>query len=691
MSGRSHRLFTLLVPALAATFVAGCQNDLSTGPRVATLVVVSGMGQQNVVGATVSQALIVRAQDQAGRPIEGLTVVWAVQVGGGTVTPSQSLTDEEGRASAIFRLGSLVGTQRVSATITGITPVTFTANATAAPPSQVSPTAGNGQTGAVGSPLGQALQVKVTDAFGNAKSGVTVTFAVTSGGGSLSAPTAITDANGVGSVQWTLGPVAGTQTVSATVTGVPPISFQAIGTAGVAKALSLLAGNAQTTAPGTPFPDSLVARVVDQFGNGVGGVTVTWTAGARSGSVSPTSTVSDNNGRVAVSWTLGATGGPNTVSAVITGVSGNVVFTGTGLVSYVSINAGERHTCGLSSQDVNYCWGYNGDGQLGIGLPPQGSGPVFAFPQPVAAIGSLTFRQAVGSRFHTCALTLSGIGYCWGTNLDGRLGNNTVIPSTTPVQLVTSTTFKTINPGRLHTCGLSLTNRAFCWGYARDGALGIGFVPVDSILLATEVAGARNYKSVATGRSHSCAVTTGGVVWCWGDNQLGQLGDGTVTGSFLPVLTATAMGIDSVTAGGNHSCALTTAGAALCWGDNTFGQLGRGNTTASLTPVAVSGGLVFVQVSAGFDHTCGLSITGIAYCWGDNSSGQLGTGNRVASNAPTPVGGGLAFRMINAGALGTCGISTAGVAYCWGDNKYGQIGDNTETDRLLPTRVAFQP
>ncbi len=128
-------------------------------------------------------------------------------------------------------------------------------------------------------------------------------------------------------------------------------------------------------------------------------------------------------------------------------------------------------------------------------------------------------------------------------------------------------------------------------------------------------------------------------MYCWGQNQKGQLGDGSASDRSVPVAVAGGLSFASLGVGRNHSAGVTATGEAYAWGLNADGELGDGSTTDSNVPVAVVGGLSFALVTGGANHTCGLTVGGIliAYCWGLNSSGQLGDGSLASRSSPVAV------------------------------------------------------
>jgi alpha-tubulin suppressor-like RCC1 family protein len=194
---------------------------------------------------------------------------------------------------------------------------------------------------------------------------------------------------------------------------------------------------------------------------------------------------------------------------------------------------------------------------------------------------------------------------------------------------------------------------------------------------------------LAAGFEHTCAILDDASVQCWGQNNFGQLGDGTTTNRSTPV-TVPNLGLAiSVTAGQKHTCAILSSGQVSCWGDNTFGQLGNGTTTSSSTPVTISGLSQVKAISAGGGHTCAVRVTGDVWCWGDNRLGQLGNGSIASplqSSAPIQAHT-VNVVSIAAGASFTCALEI-GFVYCWGDNSLGELGNNSRTTSATPLPTA---
>jgi alpha-tubulin suppressor-like RCC1 family protein len=302
----------------------------------------------------------------------------------------------------------------------------------------------------------------------------------------------------------------------------------------------------------------------------------------------------------------------------------------------------------------------------------------------------LLFRQVSAGFHHSCGVTSDNRAYCWGQNLFGQLGDGTTSDQPTPVAVGGGLEFRQVSAGARHTCGVTRGYVAYCWGSNASGQLGDG--TITNRLTPVAVAGGLRFRQVSASANgdHTCGVTPGNVAYCWGSNFNAQLGDGT-TNNFRPTPVAVAGGLRfrQVSVGGVHTCGVATGNLAYCWGDNEFGQLGDGTTITRRTPVAVAGGLRFSQVSAGENfHSCGVTSANRAYCWGTNFNGELGDGTTTDRLTPVAVVGGLQFRQVSAGLVHTCGVATGDLAYCWGYNGFGALGDGTTSPHFTPVAVA---
>ena len=352
--------------------------------------------------------------------------------------------------------------------------------------------------------------------------------------------------------------------------------------------------------------------------------------------------------------------------------------------SFIQVSAGDRHTCGVASNQRAYCWGFNAFGQVGDGT--SGNRRL----RPVAVAGGLKFRLVSAGSGYTCGVTLDYRGYCWGQGESGNLGNGATANQSSPVPVAGGHLFRRVDAGEAHTCGVSYPdNRGFCWGFNDRGVLGAGIIPRQSAPVA--VSGGLKFRQVAAGATHTCGVTTSDVAYCWGSDSVGQVGDSTsAAGRFTPTRVATTRRFKQIDAGlGAFSCAVTPNDKAFCWGSGRNGEIGDGKDFLRYWPREVAGGLALERVTTGGTHACGETTDNRTYCWGLNAGGALGTGTTVArSLKPVAVAGGRFFSQVSAGQAHTCARTGAEVAFCWGTNEHGQLGDGTTTNRSVPTRVA---
>lgn len=345
----------------------------------------------------------------------------------------------------------------------------------------------------------------------------------------------------------------------------------------------------------------------------------------------------------------------------------------------IALATGDAHTCVVRRSGGVLCWGSNMNGQLGDGTRRNSA-------VPVVVMGVTDAIDVAAGGDHTCVIHATGTASCWGDNLNGQLGDGTGADRFTagPVPGLTGVTF--IAAGAGHTCAVHGGGQVSCWGSGSVGQIGDGATmerqTPTPIALTDGV-------SLALGYGFSCARRSSGALSCWGNDFDGQLGDGRVaTLQTMPVAVSGVADAVDLSAGWYHACAVRGTGAAICWGDNQDGDLGDGSTMQRNTPVAVSGIDDATAITSGQYFGCALRSAGAVWCWGNNVAGQLGNGSTAGSTTPVAVTGLVGATLIAAGTEHACALA-AGTVSCWGSNMRGQLGDGTTTGRLTPTPVAL--
>ncbi len=419
------------------------------------------------------------------------------------------------------------------------------------------------------------------------------------------------------------------------------------------------------------------------------------------------------------------------------------------------ISLGPWNACAVAKTRTLWCWGRGLNGVLGNGDKTDRE-------LPTAVAGSVRFRTvSAGTYIRVCASSVDYQPYCWGK---GVVGDGTEPGEWLTPKPVAGGLMPVIATGINSSCGIDPAGALKCWG---DGAsqLGTVYLPYNPHPADLPPAGVA-FRSLSSNGVRNCATTTGDQVYCWGGSDQ----------ELSPSLRNIGVVARQVAVGTTAACVLDPLGKAYCWGDNALGQLGDGTTTASPTTArSVTGGLTFTALDAGGYTACGLTGSGELYCWGqtatsgiqttplrigsilfrsftmrgssinavatdgtlrqgllgttltqdgaandwlthggfgafgiqlvhycalktggsawcrgDNRDGQLGNG--TTSFATTAeygaVAGGQVFRTVQVGGGFTCGLTTTDDAYCWGVNYTGFLGDDTKTSRAVPTKVS---
>ena len=292
----------------------------------------------------------------------------------------------------------------------------------------------------------------------------------------------------------------------------------------------------------------------------------------------------------------------------------------------------------------------------------------------------------------TAAIKTDGTLWMWGSNTSGKLGDNTGTNRSSPVQTVTfATNWKQVCCGANHVAAIKTDGTLWCWGTNANGALGDNTVTVRSSPIQTITRG-NTWKQVSAGRNFTAAVKTDGTLWLWGVNVNGQIGDNSATTKSSPVQTVTfATNWKQVSCGYQHTAAVKTDGTLWCWGWNNNGQLGDNTSTDRSSPVqTVTAGTNWKQVACGYTFTACTKTDGTLWLWGRNLEGQLGDNTAILKSSPVQtVTYGTNWKNvgISSGSFATSAIKNDGTLWVWGYNAGGQIGDGTATTRSSPVQT----
>jgi alpha-tubulin suppressor-like RCC1 family protein len=432
-------------------------------------------------------------------------------------------------------------------------------------------------------------------------------------------------------------------------------------------------------------------------------------------------------------------------SVIVASAPASAVQAPRSIPPYTGEASGSAHTCGFGPLPGQVkCSGANTDGQLGRGFFSNvGSTPGFVVTSPggSTALGGVIAISAGGNV--TCVLkgsSSANTAYCWGQNTYGELGDGTTTNRNAPVKVTGFTSGPnaaynhdvgiTIKVSSDHTCEGMTNGTSWCWGRNNYGQLGNGGTTNESHPVLVTAGGGggggarsargvspatfsntRGTVAIGTGPGETCMLQKTGLVWCWGLDSYGQLGNGIAKGlSRHPALVkglkiaSSKIAHAAVVVAGDHACIVTASGPMYCWGRNNMGQLGNGTTRNSSIPREVGSGAPgghaqprgfsnsgnTTKVAAVANNTCVVQVSGSMFCWGANNDGQLGTGSTKASFGPvaTNTSGIGAIASVSMGVNFTSVLTPSGAMWAWGSNKSGQFGNGTTTSSSLPVHAA---
>jgi alpha-tubulin suppressor-like RCC1 family protein len=301
--------------------------------------------------------------------------------------------------------------------------------------------------------------------------------------------------------------------------------------------------------------------------------------------------------------------------------------------------------------------------------------------------------EIVSAKDFTCMLSKLGEVWCWGKGTEGQMGNGTVLSTESPAKVLMPLNKKleTISAKFSHVCGVAADKTVWCWGENNSGQLGIDTAGAVSIPSYVDFFYGQNITGAGAGADYSCVQQEAGLTYCMGSNINGKFGNGTEDGSYTPLLIS-ATPFNNIAIGYNHTCGFDDENNPVCWGFGEFGQLGNGYLVSESLPVSVSipVDVELQTISPGVNSTCALDITGKVWCWGENTNGELGTeDSSVLVSVPSQVlfGSEVNIVSISSGKKHVCALDDEGFVWCWGFNDTGQLGTVGGVIKSIPTPV----
>ena len=669
--------------ANGATFTA---TAFASSP--AAIAIVSGGTQTGRIGQALGAPFVVKVTDIGGNPAPNATVTWTTT--SGTIAAT-STTDAQGVASNTLTLGTALGNTTVTATIVNGKSVTFTITVQVGTVAKIAFRTMPPQTVAAGVSFEPPVQVVLLDAGGNLTSAantVTIALGGSPTGAVMTGTLSRNAVNGVATFDDLQFNKPGPYTLVASSAGTSSITSSGFSvTPGAPVKLAITTQPSTAAQSGIAFAQQPSVQLLDMFDNPVpqSGVTVSTTVASGSGAVNGTSSVATNASGVAVftNLRLNGTVGNFTVSFNSTGLSAatsNTIVLSPGTAAVVgfstqpsSSTAGTAFAPAVAVRDVDGNTVATATNAITVAITT-GTGQAGA-----VLTGTKTVAASAGvSSFAGLSINLAATNYTLTASASGLTSSN-------------SATFA-INAGPPATLAIFAGNNQFFpsnFGSTRAAQSVIVRDAFTNPVPGTNVTFSAGAGATANGVATSVVATNSGGVADVFTGVTATSGTVTVTATVAALPPATLTATRTNQGGWFTQCARTTTNAAYCWGDNSMGTIGDGTTTATSVPSAVAGGLTFTSFTPEYGgHRCAVASGGAAYCWGRNDYGALGDNTTTNRLVPTPVAGGLSFTLLTTSSYATCGLTTTNQMYCWGWTGGGTLGDgDVGTLRTVPTLV----
>ena len=675
------------VTITAFTQGKSAQVQLTVSQVVAGIVVTPGSGGLSALGATTQFAAT--AKDSGNNTVAGVRFLWI------SSNPAAATVDTTGLATARGP-----GQTTISASGRGIPGyATLTVTQTAA---QLAFTV-QPASAIAGEAVSPAVQVEIRDANGALVSGgrnaVTIAIATNAGGGTLAGTKIVNAVGGVATFTGLSLDKAGNGYAlgasAAGLTGATSGTFNITAAAPAKLAFTVQPG---LDTAGRVLAPAVQVTVQDAFGNAVPGAadTVRLSLAANPGGATLSSAAA-----TAVAASGVATFAGLSLTRAAAGYQLGAAASGrTGATSApFTVTAGAAAKLGFVTQPNPSSHGADAISPAVQVAVQDSFGNTVTTATDVVGIALAT--SSAGGRLSGTVFVnaVAGVATFADLSIDRPGDGYTLItytlaqPPDTSAPFGVHLTFSQVAAGTQSTCALTTSGAAYCWGDGQYGQLGNG--STSSQTTPVLVSGGYRFQEITVGYGHACGVAGGGAAYCWGYNTNGQLGDGSTNPDSLPVLVAGGHSFTSVTAGAFHTCGLV-GGYAYCWGDNYYGQLGNVSQTDVWTPDAVAGPLFssplqYSQLRAGAYHTCGVSGGG-ALCWGWGGDGQIGAGDTSWWNRPAGVlGGNNTFVAVAPGTFHTCAVQSDNTAKCWGADGSGELGDGASATQVSAVSLWGNP